>query len=65
MLEQAEKVSLRDSVGRIAAEMICPYPPGIPMLIPGEFLDQARVAWLIEQRVLWPEQIPHFVRVMF
>ena len=24
------------AVGRIAAELICPYPPGIPTLVPGE-----------------------------
>ena len=59
-----EKVYLNDSVGRISAEMVCPYPPGIPLLIPGEILDQARVNWLMEQRCFWPEQIPDFVRVI-
>ena len=59
-----EKVSLKDSVGRISVEMICPYPPGIPLLVPGEVLDQARVDWLIEQRCLWPEEIPDYVRVI-
>tara|TARA_B100001250_G_scaffold351500_1_gene323711 strand:+ start:456 stop:593 length:138 start_codon:yes stop_codon:yes gene_type:complete len=44
--------------------MICPYPPGIPLLIPGEILDEERVDWLIEQRCFWPEQIPDFVRVI-
>ena len=59
-----EKVSLKDSVGRISVEMVCPYPPGIPLLIPGEILDEARVDWLVEQRSIWPEQIPDFVRVI-
>ena len=59
-----EEVSMRDSIGRISAEMVCPYPPGIPLLIPGEILDKARVDWLIEQRSFWPEQIPDFVRVI-
>lgn len=31
-----EVVSLRESVGRICSEMITPYPPGIPMLRPGD-----------------------------
>ena len=59
-----EKVKLKDSIGRISVEMFCPYPPGIPLLIPGEILDEARVNWLIEQRCFWPEQIPEFVRVV-
>ncbi|QDZ40251.1 aminotransferase class I/II-fold pyridoxal phosphate-dependent enzyme [Euhalothece natronophila Z-M001] len=27
---------LADTVGKISAELVCPYPPGIPVLIPGE-----------------------------
>jgi len=59
-----EKINLKDAIGRISVEMVCPYPPGIPLLIPGEILDEARVNWLIEQKCFWPEQIPDFVRVL-
>ncbi len=59
-----ENVNLQDAIGRISIEMVCPYPPGIPLLIPGEILDQARVDWLIEQKGFWPEQIPDSVRVI-
>ena len=59
-----EKVNLKDSIGRISVEMVCPYPPGIPLLVAGEILDKARVDWLMEQRCFWPEQIPDFVRVI-
>ena len=59
-----EKVNLKNAIGRISVEMVCPYPPGIPLLIPGEILDEARVDWLIEQKRLWPEQISDFVRVI-
>lgn len=31
-----ERIKLEDSVGRVAAEMVIPYPPGIPLLYPGE-----------------------------
>ncbi|QSQ08571.1 Arginine decarboxylase [Koleobacter methoxysyntrophicus] len=30
------KVGLRDSIGYISGEMVAPYPPGIPLLCPGE-----------------------------
>ncbi len=59
-----ETLNLQDAIGRVSIEMVCPYPPGIPLLIPGEILDKARVDWLIEQKDFWPEQIPDFVRVI-
>jgi len=31
-----ERIDLAESEGRIAAEMLIPYPPGIPLLYPGE-----------------------------
>ena len=33
-----EKIKLEDCVGRIAAEMVIPYPPGIPLIYPGEMI---------------------------
>ena len=60
----AEAVPLEQLQGRIAAEALCPYPPGIPLLIPGERIDGARQAWLLAQRRLWPGQIPDTVKVV-
>lgn len=34
-----EMVGLAAAVGRVAAEPITPYPPGIPLVMPGELLD--------------------------
>jgi arginine decarboxylase len=34
-----EEVRIADMPGRIAALMIVPYPPGIPVLMPGERMD--------------------------
>jgi lysine decarboxylase len=31
-----EVVEAEQAVGRVSAEMICPYPPGVPVLSPGE-----------------------------
>jgi arginine decarboxylase len=41
-----EHVPLRQAAGRIAAEMVSPYPPGIPRLIPEERISQSQVAFL-------------------
>ncbi|MFA1540529.1 aminotransferase class I/II-fold pyridoxal phosphate-dependent enzyme [Actinomadura monticuli] len=32
----AEQVPARDAIGRVSAEMLTPYPPGIPAVLPGE-----------------------------
>jgi arginine decarboxylase len=34
------------AAGRVAAEQITPYPPGIPAVIPGELLNEAVVDYL-------------------
>jgi arginine/lysine/ornithine decarboxylase len=38
-----EVVSLEKAVGRVSAETISPYPPGIPLVVPGERLDKEAV----------------------
>lgn len=35
---QVQRVSLEESVGRISAEFVYLYPPGIPLLVPGEVM---------------------------
>jgi arginine decarboxylase len=42
----AESVPSDEAVGRVAAEQITPYPPGIPALIPGERITRAIVDYL-------------------
>jgi arginine/lysine/ornithine decarboxylase len=42
----AETVRVQDAVGRIAAEQVTPYPPGIPVLVPGERITQAVLDYL-------------------
>jgi lysine decarboxylase len=60
----SQAVPLAAAAGRIAAEPICPYPPGIPLLIPGERIDGPRAAWLVEQARRWPGQIADTVKVV-
>ncbi|MBW8481118.1 aminotransferase class I/II-fold pyridoxal phosphate-dependent enzyme [Actinomadura parmotrematis] len=43
---RVEQVPLEEAAGRISAEMLTPYPPGIPAALPGERLDTAVVAYL-------------------
>lgn len=39
-LGSKELVYLRDSIGKISATSIIPYPPGVPLIVPGEEITQ-------------------------
>ncbi|AFZ00099.1 aminotransferase class I/II-fold pyridoxal phosphate-dependent enzyme [Calothrix sp. PCC 6303] len=42
-----QTLKLSKSIGYISAETICPYPPGIPILIPGEIIRESAIEYLI------------------
>jgi arginine/lysine/ornithine decarboxylase len=41
-----EDVKATEAAGRIAAEQITPYPPGIPVIVPGERISEAVIDYL-------------------
>jgi arginine decarboxylase len=41
-----EQVAVADAVGRISAEMISPYPPGAPAVLPGEVITSEVLDYL-------------------
>jgi arginine/lysine/ornithine decarboxylase len=43
----AEMVAADEAVGRIAAEQITPYPPGIPAVVPGERINREVLDYLL------------------
>jgi arginine decarboxylase len=43
---QTELVSREQVSDRIIAELICPYPPGIPLLMPGEIISKEALDYL-------------------
>lgn len=43
---EIERVKLDDLDGRITAVLLTPYPPGIPLLIPGECFNQTIIRYL-------------------
>lgn len=49
-VRQKKRFALRDSAGQVAAEMVIPYPPGIPLLMEGERVTKDhidRIQWLL------------------
>lgn len=45
-LANSEIVALEQAGDRLAAETVCPYPPGIPLLIPGERISKDALQYL-------------------
>jgi arginine decarboxylase len=43
---ETETIPLEESVGRIIAEFIMVYPPGIPLLIPGEIITKENLFYI-------------------
>ncbi|MET9494118.1 ornithine decarboxylase [Streptomyces sp. NPDC006552] len=43
---RTEDVPVEKAAGRVAAEMVTPYPPGIPAVLPGERLTEPVLAYL-------------------
>jgi arginine/lysine/ornithine decarboxylase len=43
---ETEQVPVEQAAGRISAEMVSPYPPGVPVLAPGELISQEALDYL-------------------
>jgi arginine decarboxylase len=43
-----KSLPLRETTGYICAEIVCPYPPGIPVLMPGEIITEGAIEYLLE-----------------
>lgn len=45
-----EKILLKDAEGRISSEIAAPYPPGIPVLLPGEKITRQIIDYITSAR---------------
>jgi len=45
-----ERVPISRAAGRVSAELVAPYPPGVPVLAPGELVTAQALAALAEAR---------------
>ncbi|HUC93350.1 MAG TPA: aminotransferase class I/II-fold pyridoxal phosphate-dependent enzyme [Paenibacillus sp.] len=68
---ETEIVPFKESAGRIIAEFIYVYPPGIPILLPGEVISQENIDYIVDHvdvglPVKGPEDRSiEFVKVIF
>jgi len=49
---QTEMLPVEQTLDRISAEWVCPYPPGIPALMPGEMINPAAIEYLQQVLIL-------------
>jgi arginine decarboxylase len=64
MAGEAEKVRVHEMAGRVAAVGVIPYPPGIPIVMPGENVGAADGPWLTYLRILeeYGHRFPGFAK---
>jgi len=43
---ETDKVAIEDSIGHVIAEFVMVYPPGIPILLPGEIITQENIDYI-------------------
>ena len=61
---ESRSIPFSQSLNKISGDIICPYPPGIPLLVPGEKIDMARINWINNQS-LWNKDLLNFnIRVI-
>jgi arginine decarboxylase len=64
MAGDAEKVPLGEMAGRVVAVGVIPYPPGIPIVMPGENVGAPDGPWLTYLRILqeYGHRFPGFAK---
>jgi arginine decarboxylase len=64
MAGNAEKVPLHKMANRVVTVGVIPYPPGIPIVMPGESLGPDDGPWITYLRTLqeWSHQFPGFAK---
>ena len=55
---------LSESLGKISGDIICPYPPGIPLIVPGEKIDKNRINWIEKQSLYNKDLVDSYIRVL-
>ena len=55
ILAESEIIPVEKAVGRISADSACPCPPGVPVVMPGEIIDENILSLLGKN---------HFIRVV-
>jgi len=61
---ETRSIPFSQSLNKISADIICPYPPGIPLLVPGEKIDIDRFNWINNQSLCNEDLLNFNIRVI-
>jgi len=61
---ETQNVPFSQSLNNISADIICPYPPGIPIIIPGEKIDIDRFNWINKQSLYNKDLLNFNIRII-
>ena len=61
---KTNSILLSQSLGQISGDIICPYPPGIPLIVPGERIDQNRLNWIKNLSMYNEDLVNSYIRVL-
>ncbi len=61
---ETRSIPFSQSLNKISGDIICPYPPGIPLLVPGEKIDMARINWINNQSLCNKDLVNFNIRVI-
>jgi len=61
---KTRSISFSQSLNKISGDIICPYPPGIPLLIPGEKIDMDRFNWINNQSLCNKDLVNFNIKVL-
>ena len=61
---KTKSIPFSQSLNKISGDIICPYPPGIPLLVPGEKIDMDRFNWIKNQSLHNKDLLNFNIRVI-
>ena len=61
---KSRNIPFSQSLNKISGDIICPYPPGIPLLIPGEKIDIDRFNWINNQSLYNKDLVNFNIKVL-
>ena len=61
---ETQSIPFSQSLNKVSGDIICPYPPGIPLLVPGEKIDNDRFNWIKNQSLCNEDLVNFNIRVI-
>ena len=61
---KTRSIPFSQSLSKISGDIICPYPPGTPLLVPGERIDRDRFNWIKNQSLYNKDLVNFNIRVL-